>query len=226
MHNLTCLILCLGMFLIINVTPVAADDLFVPVPTRPMYYHEYLCTPASDLHPWVVSVYRDTGKYAADSAWNVSIGIPKKVHEITRTDNEFDADRQLRIERFTPDTGNDYLIIPVQVHNIGTDPLCFDIGRFTLTNNQTGIVYAIDDVMDFLCNPFQGGSIAPGEETKGSIAYQIPVELKGLDLSILLQDIEVTYLLSVPEDPEKGVSATGSSIAGDMDLYLREKDGI
>ena len=170
----------------------------MPVPTRPLYEHKYRCTQVIDLNSSLIPVYQDIGSYSGDLVWNVSVGMPKRVHEVNRTDCEFGPDHELRVSRFTPDEGNDYLVILVHVQNIGSEEFCFDISRFTLTNNQTEIPYAIDEVMDFLYGPFSGGRIAPLEELSGSIAYQVPAESEIFNLSVQLEDIRVIYALELP----------------------------
>lgn len=177
--------------------PVTGDP-FVPVPTRPMYYHEYLCPPMLGNNSPVVLVFRDTENFAADSVWNVSVGSPFFVHEVSRVDNEYEADRTLHIERFTPEKGYEYLVIPVRIQNTGPVERCIDISRFSLSDNKTGETFPVDEVMDFLCNPFRGGTIESGEETAGTITYQVFVG-DDFDFSILLEDIRVTYCLKAPK---------------------------
>ncbi len=184
------------IIILIIAQPAIAEQIFIPIPTRPPYVSEFSCDGAGNFTSPEETVILVPGMHAVDSVWNCSVESVRITDEIQRTDNEFGADHRLRVERYTPDEGYVYLIITVDLQNHGDHEYCFDSGRFDLALNQTKEQYAVSEVMDFLSDPFPAGSISPKEQVQGSIAFMVPFSATGYDLGIRLENRYVSVLLS------------------------------
>jgi hypothetical protein len=183
-----------------TVWPVSGSYGFTPIPTRPPYFHEYLCSPGTELNESAAPVLRTPGISSADENLQVWAGDPETWFEVNRTGGEFEPDGTPRVLRFTPDEGYRFLIVPVTVANPAEEEFCFDIGRISLTDSLTGAGYPADEVMDFLPDPFAGGNISPGEERRGRVLFQVPVDSDEYELSVLLTRIRVVYRFVLNQD--------------------------
>ncbi|MBN1165555.1 MAG: DUF4352 domain-containing protein [Methanospirillaceae archaeon] len=183
------------IIILLFVQTAVAEPVFTPVPTRPLYVHEYRCDNGENTLFFNDTTILFPGTSALDSVWNCTVRSVLITDEIQRTDNEFDALNRFRVERFTPDEGYLYLIITVDLQNHGDKEYCFDSGRFDLTLNQTKEQYTVSEVMDFLPDPFPAGNISPDEQVQGSIAFMVPYSATGYDLGIRLVNRYVIYLI-------------------------------
>ncbi|HWQ67588.1 MAG TPA: DUF4352 domain-containing protein [Methanospirillum sp.] len=187
------------LLLVIMIVPASYGELnggssIVPVPTRPFEYHELRCDPFQEQNISLFTEYQFAEHSTTDSVWNISVGVPLRVKGITWA-GEYVPEGILNNMVFTPDMGYDYVIIPIQIQNIGEKEFCFDLSRLNLTNNQTGIEYPIDEDMDFLKHPLSQLNYVPGDGGSGNIAYQVPNDTEDIDLVVRLQDKKIVYLL-------------------------------
>lgn len=192
-----------GIFLLLVIMVVSTGyaemsdgSKIVPVPTRPYEYHEIRCDLGYEQNSSLFTEYQFLDNSTTDSVWNLSIGAPQRVSGISWA-GEYVSEGVLDNLDLTPEKGYDFLIIPIQIQNIGKRDLCFDLSRLNLTNNETREEYHIDEDMDFLKHPFSQIYYAPGDGGSGSIAYQVPHDTRLLDLAVRLQDKKTVYLLEV-----------------------------
>lgn len=189
----------------ISGNPITADSFF-PISTRPPYYHEYTCDPVSELNGTAIQVFINPEESWEGSGLNITIGNFYFSESITRPDNEYNPDGNQRIENYSPNEGHQFLIIPVHIDNIGENELCFDIRRMNLTESLSGIEYPVDEVTDFLPDPFPGGIISPGFSIGGEVAYQVPQDSVGFSLSLLLENyVFICRLLKTEPNNELSV---------------------
>ena len=94
------------------------------------------------------------------------------VHEAKVVEDEF----------FTPDPGNVFLAVDISVENIGNTPQTISsLGMLDLRDSE-GRQYS-QTILSGSFGRF-GGEVAPGKKLRGTVAFEIPKDVRDLELMI------------------------------------------